>query len=453
MTEREEVLVREPLPPPNLSEILTRARGEGEDRLIELLTIRRNDAERTYLPWDKLRYKKAPGGLSHEEWWLITRMWRDSVQRPTSLHDADGQLFTYALPDVVLAAIDDINTNASGQITISEQVTNSETRDRYLVSSLIEEAITSSQLEGASTEHNVAKEMLRTGRSPRDRSEMMIVNNYRAMQQIGDLRNEKLTLDLICEIHRIVTIGTLDNPDASGRFQLPGEERIGVYDQYNNLLHAPPPAAELDDRMQELCEFANGATTVAYLPPVLRAITVHFMLGYIHPFEDGNGRTARTLFYWSMLNQGFWLTEFLTVSKILKKAPSKYARSYLLTEQDSNDLTYFHVYHLGVIQRAIAELHAHLSEKMDEVRKLQRSITAMNSQFNHRQLALLENAVDNPMQQYTVVSHQRSHRSSYETSRKDLMRLEEAGLLIKSKSGRANTWTPSPDIRAKLKAV
>jgi Fic family protein len=63
------------------------------------------------------------------------------------------------------------------------------------------------------------------------------------------------------------------------------------------------------------------------------------MLGYEHPFEDGNGRTARALFYWSMLNQGFWLTEFLTVSKILRKAPAKYARSFLYTEQDSNDLT------------------------------------------------------------------------------------------------------------------
>lgn len=151
-----------------------------------------------------------------------------------------------------------------------------------------------------------------------------------------------------------------------------------------------------------------------------------------------------------MLNQGYWLTEFLTVSSILKKAPSTYARSFLLTEQDNNDLTYFHVYQLGVIERAIKELHVHLTRKMDEVRELARSIMAMDKHFNHRQLALLQNAAENKLQIYTVQSHARSHGSSPETARKDLMGLESAGLLVKSKSGRANAWMPADDIVGKL---
>jgi Fic family protein len=190
----------------------------------------------------------------------------------------------------------------------------------------------------------------------------------------------------------------------------------------------------------------NGKTGDTYLPAVLRAITVHFIFGYIHPFEDGNGRTARTLFYWSMLNQGFWLTEFLTVSKILKNAPSKYGASFLLTEQDNNDLTYFHLYHLGVIQRAIRELRKYLADKMNEVRQLQKSLMSMNGRFNHRQIALIDNAVKNPSQHYTVVSHSRSHGSSPETARKDLVGLEEAGILTRSKAGRANAWIPAKDI-------
>ncbi|MEU0792855.1 Fic family protein [Amycolatopsis sp. NPDC005961] len=439
--------MKTPMPPPDIGELF--ASGNSQ-RMVELLMKHRNDAERSYLPWDKMRYKTPPEGLTHEEWWLVTRVWRESIQRETSLHDMAGGKFTYALPDGILKSIDYINTNARGQITISEQVTNHETRDRYLVSSLIEEAITSSQLEGASTEHRVAKEMLRSGRSPRDRSEKMIYNNYLAMRQIGDYRDEKLTVDLIREIHRIVTEGTLENPDAAGRFQLESEDRIAVYDEYNKLLHSPPPASEIPDRIQELCDFANGAETGAYLPPVLRAITVHFMIGYIHPFEDGNGRTARTLFYWSMLNQGYWLTEYLTVSRILKKAPSKYGRSYLLTEHDRNDLTYFYIYQLGVIERSIKALHEHLARKMDEVREIARSITAMNKHFNHRQLALLQNAVENKAQMYTVQSHSHSHRASPETARKDLMGLEDAGLLIKTKSGRANAWMPASDIVERL---
>jgi Fic family protein len=434
------------MPPPNLSEILAEARGKGDARLIDLLTSGYVKAEHKYIAWEKLRYMNPPEGMSHEEWWLVTRMWRDSIQRATPLKDKDGAPFTYALPDEVLQAIDDINTNASGQISISEQVTNAGTRDRYLVNSLIEEAITSSQLEGASTEHRVAKEMLRSGRSPRDRSERMILNNFTAMREIGGYRDQELSLDLIREIHRIVTDGTLENPEASGRFQLPGDERVAVYDSYNRLLHTPPPADEIESRMQELCDFANGKTGDTYLPAVLRAITVHFIFGYIHPFEDGNGRTARTLFYWSMLNQGFWLTEFLTVSKILKNAPSKYGASFLLTEQDNNDLTYFHLYQLGVIQRAIRELRKYLADKMNEVRQLQKSLMSMNGRFNHRQIALIDNAVKNPSQHYTVVSHSRSHGSSPETARKDLVGLEEAGILTRSKAGRANAWIPAKDI-------
>src|SRR5690606_27707757 len=160
-----------------------------------------------------------------------------------------------------------------------------------------EEAITSSQLEGASTSRKVAREMIRSGRSPRNRSEKMILNNFHAMQRIGELRHEKLTIDLILEIHRIVTDGTLDNPDAAGRFQLPGEDRVAVWDEEGELLHSPPPAEQLPERLQRVCDFANGQVGTGYLPGVLRALTVHFMIrGYDHPFEDGNGRTARALF-------------------------------------------------------------------------------------------------------------------------------------------------------------
>ena len=56
-------------------------------------------------------------------------------------------------------------------------MTNPETRDSYLVRSLLEESITSSQLEGAATTREIAKEMIRNGRQPRDRGERMIFNN------------------------------------------------------------------------------------------------------------------------------------------------------------------------------------------------------------------------------------------------------------------------------------
>ena len=63
------------------------------------------------------------------------------------------------------------------------------------------------------------------------------------------------------------------------------------------------------------------------------------MFGYDHYFADGNGRIARTSFYWSMLHHGYWLAEYLAISKILRAAPGRYGDSYQYTEDDGDCCT------------------------------------------------------------------------------------------------------------------
>jgi Fic family protein len=154
-----------------------------------------------------------------------------------------------------------------------------------------------------------------------------------------------------------------------------------------------------------------------------------------------------------MLNQGYWLTEFLSISRILKAAPGKYARSFMHTEQDDGDLTYFHIYQLSVIRRSIEELHRYLARKMEEVREFQQSIALIPDQFNHRQLALLENAVKNPDASYTSQSHSSSHSVTLETARLDLIELERKGLLSKHRVLRTHVWAPIPDLADKLRNI
>ncbi|MEX0168986.1 Fic family protein [Streptomyces sp. LMG1-1-1.1] len=444
--------MRRPMPPPPSEETMQLIVKSESGKLARILTAPGAGPTDPYLPWDKLRYKNPPEGLTHEEWWAGIKLARRRVQRILPLVDTDGNPFRFALPDVVLKSLEEVTRDASGKITISEEVTNPATRDRYLINSLIEEAINSSQLEGASTSRKVAKEMIRTQRQPRDRDERMIYNNYQAMRMVGELRNQRLTPEMICEIHRVVTDGTLDNPDASGRFQRPDEDRVAVW-HGEMLLHEPPPAESLPERVQRLCDFANGELDEVYVPPVLRAITVHFMIGYDHPFEDGNGRTARILFYWLMLRQGYWLTEYVAISPILKNAPSKYAHSYLHSEDDENDLTYFHLYQLGVLQRSISQLHDYLFRKAEEVRELQQSISGAQKVFNHRQIALLNHALKNPGSSVSAQSHMTSHMIVYETARQDLIGLEKYGLLQKGKLGRSYVWTPVDDLAQRLRGM
>jgi Fic family protein len=169
---------------------------------------------------------------------------------------------------------------------------------------------------------------------------------------------------------------------------------------------------------------------------VIRAIVLHLWLGYDHPFEDGNGRTARALFYWSMLRQGYWMFEFISISAILRRASAQYGRSFLNTETDELDATYFVTDQLDVILRALKALEKYLERKTREIQAAEQVIKG-SGQYNYRQLALLGHALRNPQAEYTIRSHRVSHDVSRNTVRTDLMDLERLGLFEKRMIGNA----------------
>jgi Fic family protein len=401
-----------------------------------------------YLPWDKLLHHTPPEGISHREWWLAIKEHRRRLAKPVPLVDKGSNAFHYALVDPIPEALHRVDLGAGGRIQMPAEITNPETKDRYYVSSLIEEAITSSQLEGATTTRRVAKDMLRSGRPPRDRSERMILNNYLTMRRIGEVKDDPLTKDLVFELHRLVTEGTLDDPSAAGRLRRP-DERIIVGDDYGEVFHDPPDAGQLEERMSAMCDFANGRTPDSFVHPAIRSIVLHFWLSYDHPFVDGNGRTARALFYWSMLHHGYWLFEFISISHIIRKAPTQYGLAFLYTETDENDLTYFILYHLDVIRRAIDELHAYLKRKAAELKSVERSLRGIQV-LNHRQRDLITHALRHPGFQYTIESHRMSHNVVYETARTDLLDLQQRGLLRARKIGRTWYFTPREDLEKRL---
>lgn len=317
-----------------------------------------------YLHWDELRHRPPPQGLSHEQWWLAEKLCRRPT--PLPLLASDHQPFWFSQPPVLLQGLHQIDMQAGINAVAPQGVTSRSSRDRYLLSSLMEEAITSSQMEGAATTRDVAKAMIRSRRPPRDRSERMILNNFLTMQRIRELREQPLTPELVLDLHRLVSEDTLDDPGDAGRLRPPGKEVV-VDDTYGTVFHVPPAAEELPGRLEELCRFANGETPKVFIHPVVRAIALHFWLAYDHPFCDGNGRTARALFYWAMLHQGYWLFEFISISSVINKARGQYERSFLFSESDDNDLTYFLLAQVKVIQQAITSLHAYLERKAGEV--------------------------------------------------------------------------------------
>ncbi len=403
-----------------------------------------------YRHWDELKHRSPPNGLSRDEWWCALKLQRFATKKQIPLFGPDGEPFSFSVPDTIGRQLHEIDLGAGGRIGIPELVANADQRDQYLIRSLMEEAITSSQLEGAVTTREVAKEMLRSGRSPRDKSEKMILNNYRTMRRIRDLKQAPLTPELVFELHRMVTEDTLDIPGAAGRFRTP-EELITIEDDAGEIMHLPPKATQLPARMEAMCSFANSDSIEPFVHPVIRAMILHFWLAYDHPFVDGNGRTARALFYHSMLRADYWLFEFISISDILKRAPTKYYRAFLYSETDENDLTYFLLHQSDVIRKAIASLHEHIAKKSIEIRDTRHFLKNWRH-LNPRQQALLAHALRHPGFAYTIEGHQTSHDTSYNTARTDLLALAEEQLLDLHKQGRKMIFFPTESLETTIKS-
>jgi Fic family protein len=419
------------------------------DKLLSILQIVENPTwEGRYLHWEDLQFRKPPGGLTHEEWWLGMRMRRRTGRKAIPLKDTHGHSFYFGVPDVVAELLHQIDRGGGTFVKIPEQVTNAAQRDRYVVRSLMEEAITSSQLEGAATTREVAKKMLAEGRKPRDRGERMIANNYLTMRRILELKDRPLTPEMIFQIHSEISSEVLDAPDGAGRFRR-SDEDINVSDMEGNVFHTPPPAEELPERLEAMCDFANGRTPEYFVHPVIRGIMLHFWLAYDHPFVDGNGRTARALFYWQMLHSDYWLFEFISISQFLRKAPAKYGMAFLHTETDDNDLTYFLIHQAEVIKRALRELHDYVARKSSETRACLDALQK-HPELNHRQQALIAHAVRHPGCAYQISGHGTRHGVTYATARADLLRLTKSNLLELRKIGRAFVFFAPRDLEARL---
>lgn len=441
------------MPPPDIGELLAIL---PHDMIAKAFTWQEGPlAHGHYLHWDEFRHRAPPDGMNHEAWWVALRMARRGQSTQLPFVDKHGKPMVFAMPEPVLRHLHHIDQDAAGQINLPDQVVSPDDRDRYLVSSLIEESITSSQLEGASTTRVVAESMLREGRAPTDYSERMIFNNYNAMEWIRSIKDRPLTPELVLELHRIVTKDTLDDLNDAGKLRQRDDIRV-LDNRDGTVLHEPPPAASLPERLGRLCAFANAsADDQPFVHPVVRAILLHFMVGYDHPFADGNGRTARALFYWSMARQGYWLIEYLSISSIIKRAPAQYKKAYLHTETDGNDTTYFLLHQLDVVRKAIHALHDYLARKSAEQRdtaRLLRTSRVLRAQLNQRQTVLLTHALKHPGFDYAIDAHQRSNNVAYATARSDLLGLAALGLLEQTKRGRAFVFIAPDDLRARIES-
>ena len=374
-----------------------------------------------YEYWDKVKYKKLPEGFTPQMLWTNVKASR--LRSTILVWEKYG--INLCITSQMQRLCHEFDMKF-GSFWEAEDDTQSAEKRYYLSSSLMEEAIYSSKMEGASTTRIVAKDMLRKKKSPQNKSQQMIVNNYNTIQYIVEHKDEPLTEELLLTIHRLMTEKTLDNPEDAGHFRT--NDNVVVADMVEgDVIYTPPSFQEIPEFVESLCDFFNNDNPRTFIHPIIRGIIVHFMLAFMHPFVDGNGRTARALFYWYMLKEGYKLTEYMSISRVIAKSKSSYEKAFRYVENDGNDMGYFVAYNLGALEKSFHQLRDYIQRKRREKRAASSFMMAGN--INQRQALVLQRLKEEPDTIFTVKDVQDQFSVSSMTARKDLSDLVQQGYL------------------------
>jgi Fic family protein len=411
-----------------------------------------------YLHWDEFKWRVDKGDEEVAAW-TATKLLRQGIAKKLVTLQAEGdRYFSYCVPNSLSAKLHLIDRMTGGGRKISDGLSMStDDKNRYLVKSLMfEEAITSAQLEGASTTREIAKDMLQKGLQPKNKSQQMILNNYLLMKKALEQKDEDLSIEFILVLHEIATRQAIENNAVPG--ELRQHDNIVITNSYDENSFYPPAADTLIVRLNHLCDFANTDHSDQdpnnFIHPVVKAIILHFMIGYIHPFGDGNGRTARAIFYWSIIKSGYWLFEYVSISKLIQEKCGDYNKSFIYTETDDFDLTYFIYNQVETISKAVQLLNEYVDKKqkdfydfMDWAKK-----NPVSQKLNWEQLEILKEAVRSPGREFTAKQISDDFGITPNTARKNLNKLVDLTLLVEStkKIGKAVIYLAPANLKSKL---
>ncbi len=389
-------------------------KNKESNKELQALLDKINDG---YEYWDTVKYKKLTSGITDIDLWTYVKASRLNL----TIGVWQNPLLMLGLTNRMQRLCHEFDMNFGGSWGDSSVIP-AESRQQYLVSSLMEEAIYSSQMEGAATTRKVAKDMLRKKMSPRDKSQQMIVNNYQTINYIAEHKTDSLTPELLLHVHQLMTSNTLDSPDDSGRFRK-NDDIVVENAITHETVHIPPTYTEIPSFVKSLCNFFNETHSKVFIHPIIRGIIIHFLIAYVHPFVDGNGRTARAMFYWYMLRQGYWLTEYMSISRVIAKSKKAYEKSFLYAEADMLDIGYFVNYNLGVLEKSFKQLQEYIKRKQLDKNSANKFFKLGN--INERQAQILKMYYEDPALILTVKDLQVKFLVTPTTAKNDLMLLLE----------------------------
>lgn len=205
-----------------------------------------------------------------------------------------------------------------------------------------EEIISTLTIENIDFSRDSVRKILK-GYAPSDESENHIYGMKKGLEFISDPSN-KITEENIHRLYQLTIEAFLPDDD---KLQ-PGNlyRHDSVYVVGTEVEHTGLPWQKLSEYMADLVKFIQDETQINDL---LKAALIHFYTAYLHPYFDGNGRMARLLHLWYLVQQGYSSALFIPLSEYVEKSRKGYYNAYTLTEQNAAisgalDVTPFLVY-------------------------------------------------------------------------------------------------------------
>ena len=232
---------------------------------------------------------------------------------------------------------------------------------QYGLQSLEEEILSTFSIEQIDTSRESVRRIL-AGRAPEDEQEMRILGMKRGFEFISCKEN-KINAHTLRELYEIAINPYLSwKEDKLNPSQFYRNDDVSVVNKLDEKkIHKGLAAELIPEKMNELFLFIEREQK---MDDLAKAAVIHFYIGYIHPYFDGNGRMARLVHSWYLLQKGYSSTLFLPFSSLILKTKVHYNKAYELTEKNAEisgviDITPFLNYFNENVYRQIGQQQFH----------------------------------------------------------------------------------------------
>lgn len=375
-----------------------------------------------YLTREEIAYR-LPVSLPISEFWpIIDKARRDnSIELP--LKTQNGEHFRFVMNKSITKQCNTVASIARKSHLLDALP------PEIMEDATIDEAVWSSVIEGAFTSRAEAAKIIRQDKVPVNKSEQMIKNNYRAMLYVLEHLEEPISAKTLTDIAKIVTENASDE-------QVTGFRTVPVYvTGRDGIVYTPPAAGQVPGMMDDLLDFIQSSE----LHPLFKACIAHFYFVYIHPFTDGNGRTARALSFMMLMKSGYDFFRFFSVSGIIAEERSRYYKSMRNVEASGDDMTYFIDYYSAMLSRSVEKIEKQLFRHIYTEQIL--SKPEIGQKLNDRQMKGARWLLESENGAVTVDAWKKKFKTATETARQDLLLLCDIGILAREMDGRKAIFT------------